>query len=117
YGGDKSAAERAKPIYAELEKLNPSVAEVLHRSNTKQAEEFIKSLPKMHTGGKTLSYGAVYMKPGELVFPPDLSIKLEGLIAALYHRPINQTSTITDNRKDVRIDTLLNIENNYMEDE
>lgn len=71
----------------------------------------------MHTGGKTLSYGAVYMKPGELVFPPDLSIKLEGLIAALYHRPINQTSTITDNRKDVRIDTLLNIENNYMEDE
>lgn len=117
YGGDKSAAERAKPIYAELEKLNPSVAEALHRSNTKQAEEFIKSLPRMHTGGKTLSYGAVYMKPGELVFPPDLSIKLEGLIAALYHRPINQTSTITDNRKDVRIDTLLNIENNYMEDE
>lgn len=117
YGGDKSAAERAKPIYAELEKLNPYVAEVLHRSNTKQAEEFIKSLPRMHTGGKTLSYGAVYMKPGELVFPPDLSIKLEGLIKALYHRPINQTSTITDNRKDVRIDTLLNIENNYMEDE
>lgn len=118
YGGDKSAAQRAIPIYDELTKLNPRVADVLHRSNTAQAEEFIKTLPKMHSGGKTLSYGAVYMKPGELVFPPDLSIKLESLISALYHRPISQThSTFTDNRKDLHIGNLLNIENNYMEDE
>ena len=39
--------------------------------------------PKFHTGAKTLSYGIAEFKPGELVFPPNLSEKLESLIAVL----------------------------------
>lgn len=118
YGGDKSAAQRAVPIYDELTKLNPRVADMLHRSNYKAAKEYIASLPKAHTGAQVLTYGAAYLKPGELVFPPDLSIKLESLIQALYRQPISQSSnSFTDNRKEIHIDRLLNIENNYIEDE
>lgn len=75
--------------------------------------------PQFHTGAKTLSYGVAEFMPGELVFPPDLSIKLEGLIAALYQRPISQStsSSFADNRKEIKFNNLLNIERNYMEDE
>lgn len=119
YGDDKSAAQRAVSIYDELTKLKPNVADSLHRMDYMQAQEYIKNLPKMHKGGKSLSYGAVEMMPGELTFPPDLSIKLEGLISALYQRPINNStsSSLTDNRKQIKIEKLLNIENNYMEDD
>ena len=99
YGGDKNAAQRALSYYAELEKLKPSVADYLHKSNYLDAKKYIDKLPKMHSGGKTLSYGAVYMKPGELVFPPDLSTKMEGLIAAIYQRPISQSSTSTTDKR------------------
>ncbi|MDR7856077.1 phage tail tape measure protein [Tissierella sp.] len=56
--------------------------------------------PEFHTGAKTLSYGMAMFKPGELVFPPDLSIKLEGLISALYQKPSGQSSVsnMTDRR-------------------
>lgn len=75
--------------------------------------------PKFHTGAKTLSYGLAMFKPGELVFPPDLSTRLESLIDVLYARPIQSTSSssLTDNRKEIKIDKLLNIERNYMEDD
>ena len=99
YGGDKNAAQRAIPLYDELEKLKSSVANKLHRSDYVTAKNFVDRLPKAHTGAKTLSYGAVYMKPGELIFPPDLSIKMESLIEALYARPTSQnSSSLTDSR-------------------
>jgi len=115
--GDLSAAQRAIEYYNKLERLKPSVAQQLHQMNYETAKEYIKNLPKAHTGGLTLSYGAVYMKPGELIFPPDLSEKLESLISVLYSKPIQQTSSLTDNRKSITIDKLLNIERNYIEDE
>lgn len=93
YGGDKNSHQRALPLYDELEKLKPNVADMLHHSNYMTAKEFVEGLPRAHTGAKTLSYGAVYMKPGELVFPPDLSMKLEDLIQVLYARPIQQSQT------------------------
>ena len=118
YGGDKRAAQRAIPLYDELEKLKSSVADKLHRSDYLTAKKYIDRLPRAHTGAKTLSYGAVYMKPGELIFPPDLSTKMESLIEALYARPTSQnSSSLTDNRKEFRFNSLLNIENNYMEDD
>lgn len=118
YGGDKSAAQRAIPLYDELTKLSPSIADMLHRSNYMTAKEFVERLPKAHTGAEVLTYGAAYLKPGELIFPPDLSMKLEDLIQVLYARPIQQSSqSLTDNRKEVKIEKLLNIERNYMEDE
>lgn len=118
YGGDKSASQRAISLYSELAKLSPTVADMLHRMDYMQAQEYVKSLPKMHKGGKSLSYGAVEMMPGELVFPPDLSTKLETLISVLYQRPISQSSSsLTDNRRETKIGTLLNVENMHMEDD
>jgi hypothetical protein len=73
--------------------------------------------PKFHEGAKTLSYGLAMFKPGELIFPPDLSQKLEDLISTLYSRPVQTQNSMIDNSKKVQIDTLLNIENNRMEDE
>lgn len=118
YQNDKSASKRADSIYDELSKLKPSVANDLHKMDYKTAQEYVRNLPKMHQGGKSLSYGAVEMMPGELVFPPDLSIKLEGLIGALYQRPISTNSnSSTDNRRQVNIENLVRVENMRMEDE
>ena len=117
-GGDKNAGERAKSVYSELSKLSPTVANMLHSMGYVSAKDYVYGLPKMHKGGKSLSYGAVEMMPGELTFPPDLSIKLESLIGALYRNPgQNNSKSLTDNRKEVIIDKLVNIERNYMEDE
>lgn len=119
HANDIAAHQRALPIYAELEKLSPHVANMLHQNNYVASKKYIDSLPKFHTGAKTLSYGMAMYKPGELIFPPGLSTKLEGLIAVLNQRPISQSTShlLTDNRKEVRIDRLLNIEQNYMEDD
>ena len=117
-GGDKSAGDRAKSVYDELQKLNPTVANMLHSMGYVSAKDYVDGLPKMHNGGKSLSYGAVEMMPGELTFPPDLSVKLENLIRVLYRNPMGgSSSSLTDNRKEVKIDKLVNIERNYMEDE
>jgi TP901 family phage tail tape measure protein len=86
---------------------------------SKVIEEYNKLLPTMHEGGETLSYGAVYMKPGELVFDPNLSLQLKGLLNFLKGNNYQSNSTVSqnDNRKEVKINTLLKIEKNYMEDE
>jgi hypothetical protein len=89
--------------------------------NYEQAKEYLKTLPKSHEGSKVLSYGAAYLAPGELIFPPDLSKKLESLISALYARPVQQsqsnvTTSSVDNRK-IFNGPLLNVENMHMEDE
>lgn len=117
--GDTSAANSAKSVYKDLEGLSPKVADMLQNMNYISAKDYVAGLPKMHGGGKSLSYGAVEMMPGELTFPPDLSIKLESLIGALYQKPSGQSSSssLTDNRKEVNIDTLLKVENIYMEDD
>lgn len=72
--------------------------------------------PKFHTGAKTLSYGLAMFKPGELAFPPNLSTKLEDLISILKTTPISNKIT-ANNRPNINIDKLLNIEKNVMEDQ
>jgi uncharacterized spore protein YtfJ len=119
--GDKSAATKATSLYDELEELSSRVANNLHSMNYEQAKEYLKTLPKSHEGSKVLSYGAAYLAPGELIFPPDLSKKLESLISALYARPVQQsqsnvTTSSVDNRK-IFNGPLLNVENMHMEDE
>ena len=118
-GGDRGAADRAKSAYDKLNRLNSNVANMLHNLGYISAKDYVAGLPKMHKGGKSLSYGAVEMMPGELTFPPDLSTKLETLISVLYRNPVGNgnSSSLTDNRKEVRIGNLVNIERNYMEDE
>jgi hypothetical protein len=51
-------------------------------------------------------------KPGELVFPPNLSEKLENLIKALYTPSPAMAPT---NAKQIFVDKLLNIERNTMD--
>ncbi len=120
-GGDKSAAQRAVQYYNELEQLSPTVANALHSMSYEQAKSYVAKLPRSHEGSKVLTYGAAYLAPGELIFPPDLSKKLESLISALYARPVQQsqsnvTTSSVDNRK-IFNGPLLNVENMHMEDE
>ncbi|MPM72199.1 hypothetical protein SDC9_119172 [bioreactor metagenome] len=77
--------------------------------------------PKFHTGGETLSEGWAKVKPGEFFFPPDLSKDLKALFPVLsgLSGKVSKSSSSTsyDNRKEVKIDKLLNVENMHMEDE
>ena len=75
--------------------------------------------PKFHEGAKTLSYGIAMFKPGELIFPPGLSTKLEELISVLSTRPVTQVRTAMDEKKLVQnfYAPLFNSERTYFEDE
>ena len=119
--GDLSAAGRATNYYRQLESLNSSVADQLHKMNYQQASDYIESLPKLHGGGETLSYGMAYVKPGELWFPSDLSTDLKTLIAissGITGKTTSSSSTsTTDNRREINISNLLNVEHMHMEDE
>jgi len=88
--GNKSAAQSAIQYYNDLENMGTkglNIAEQLQSMDYLRAKDYLGTLPKAHTGAEVLSYGAAYLKPGELVFPPNLSVKLESLIQALYARP------------------------------
>ena len=111
--GNTYAHQQAKLYYKRLSDIAPSVAEQLQKMNYEQAKKYVKQL---HTGGRTLSYGIAEVMPGELVFPPDLSTRLDALIKALYQQPASSTSNISNTRQTV-INNLLNIERNYMEDD
>jgi len=73
--------------------------------------------PEFHTGAKTLSYGMAMFKPGELIFPPDLSEKMEALLSFLRITPSSQIDKSVDNSRSIQIRNLLNIESNHMSDE
>ncbi len=116
--GDMSAADKAVQYYNQLRNLGSTgqtVADYLNTANYESAKNYVNNLPKMHSGGKTLSYGAVYMKPGELTFPPDLSKGLERLFPLLSNLAKSGNMTY-DQKKEIKIDRLVNIENNRMED-
>ncbi|HHX62289.1 MAG TPA: hypothetical protein GX707_16490, partial [Epulopiscium sp.] len=93
-----------KPLYAELSKLNPTISDYLRNNDYIKAADYVKDLPKMHKGGKSLSYGAVEMMPGELTFPPDLSAGLERLFPLLSNLGrsnvrTENTSSVTNDRR------------------
>ncbi len=82
----------------------------------------IGEYPKFHTGGEVAEDGALVAKKGELIFPTDLSTDLRTIIAfaqngAFKGNSVSHSSSTTDNRRQIKIDKLLNIENNYMEDD
>lgn len=114
--GNEKAAQRANmeaiALRKQLARYNPSLAQQLEMSNYEQARRILMSLPRMHTGGKTLSYGAVYMKPGELVFPPNLSRQLEQLIGVVSNKDFSNT-TSNNNQKTttINIDSILKTDN------
>ena len=119
--GDTSAAQDAATYYDELSKLSPTVADQLHKMTYQQASDYVNSLPKLHGGGESLSFGMAYVKPGELWFPPSLSTDLKTLIAissGITGKVSTSTSTsTTDNRRETHIGNLVNIENAHFEDE
>ena len=120
-GNNPDAPSFTKPLYEQLSKLSPTVSDYLRNNDYIKAADYVKGLPKMHKGGKSLSYGAVYMKPGELTFPPDLSVGLERLFPLLSNlgkgNAITESTSSTDNRKSIKIENLLRIDNNHMEDD
>ncbi len=73
--------------------------------------------PKFHQGAKTLSYGMAMFKPGELVFPPDLSTKLESLISVLNIKPAQQLTNTTNDRRVILQGPLFNSERTVFEDD
>jgi hypothetical protein len=77
--------------------------------------------PKFHTGGQSLTAGWAQVLPGELFFPSSLSTDLKTLIAVssgITGKVAKGDSySTTDNRKEIKIGTLLNVENMPMEDE
>jgi hypothetical protein len=77
--------------------------------------------PKFHTGGESLTAGWAQILPGELVFPSSLSSDIKTLISVATGITGKSTESIThnttDNRREIKIDKLLNIENNRMEDD
>ena len=121
--GDASAAQKATQYYNQLRGLGgkgQTVADILNASNYEDAMRYVSNLPKFHDGGKVLSDGKLIAKKGEMILTPDLSLKMEGLLNFLRGSTIfNKTSTSNayDNRKEVKIDRLVNIERNVMEDE
>jgi DNA repair exonuclease SbcCD ATPase subunit len=116
--GNTFAHQQAKLYYRQLSDLSPSVAEQLQRMNYKQAQKYYEeNLSHLHSGGETLSYGAAYVKPGELVFPPDLSTIMLDLISFLKTSPIQSRGVTTDNNRQINLNgPLLNIEKSYFED-
>jgi len=83
-----------------------------------QAQNYLKTLPKLHSGGETLTYGMAYVKPGELWFPPDLSKDLRTLIAvASGITGRTGGDTYQTDRRVVIQGPLFNSEKTYFEDE
>jgi TP901 family phage tail tape measure protein len=77
--------------------------------------------PAFHSGGQSLTAGWAQVLPGEIFFPPDFSKDLKTLIAVSSgitgKVAKGDTYSTTDNRKEIKIGTLLNVENMPMEDE
>jgi hypothetical protein len=120
--GDKTAAAEATYIYDQLRILGSkgqSVADQLQKMGYAAAKKYVDSLPKAHTGAEVLSYGAAYLKPGELIFPPTLSADLKSMMIALQrggNKTIQENRSFSDSRKEVKIDKLVNIEKFIPED-
>jgi len=115
--GDTSAAQKATSYYSQLDSLSPTVSNQLHNMNYDQAKSYIDSLPKAHGGGETLSYGAVYMKPGELIFPPNLSGYMKDLISMAKSNSSPNQATQSNSRVVYINGPLFNSEKTVIEDE
>ncbi len=50
-----------------------------------------QGLPTSHTGSMVVGEGVASLIPGEIIFPPDLSVQLERLIGVLSTRPLPPT--------------------------
>lgn len=73
-------------------------------------------IPKAHTGALTMSYGIAELKPGELIFPPNLSKQLQTLIGVLSTNSLNKLSG-NNQTPAINIDTMFRSENTYLDDE
>lgn len=90
--------------------------------NYKYLPEDIKQLARdmkvglAHTGAMTMTPGIAELTPGELIFPPGLSMQLERLIGVLSARPL-QSGTLAEGRVNNFYAPLFNSERTYVEDE
>jgi hypothetical protein len=83
----------------------------------------IGNVPKSHKGSMVVGEGIASLTPGELVFPPDLSVQLQRLISTLSVRPLPATQLQTQPQQQWRgggveiRGNLLNVEKASFEDE
>jgi hypothetical protein len=59
--------------------------------SAKQSWYKSQGLPTSHTGSMVVGEGVASLIPGEIIFPPDLSVQLERLIGVLSTRPLPPT--------------------------
>lgn len=110
-------SDAALPYYANLEKdsYGKQYAEKLRKMGYQEAFALLKDMPIAHTGAKTIKEGAYWLAPGELVVRPDLTRALESFLTPFRGgNTAGTSSTSVDNRREIKIGNLLNIENNHM---
>lgn len=120
----KTIANEATVFYNQLSKIGEvdatkqigigwDIYRMLKSLGYEGAAAYVGTLPQAHTGAEVMSYGAAELRPGELVFPPDLSSKLQSLIGVL----TGQSQGVINQNKSINIENLLHIDKNYMEDD
>ena len=115
--GSTTAAGQATQYYNTLRNLGAtgkSVADQLTMADYPTAKDIVANLPRYHTGRLNGMEELAVLRKDEIVFPPELSRGLRALFPIISN--IGKNGDSYDNRKHIRIDKLVNIENNRMED-
>lgn len=118
HDGDLSAADRAVQYYEQLRSLGyngQSVASQLNAANYETAKDIVANLPRYHTGRFGGMEELAVLRKDEIVWPPELSRGMRALFPII--KNLGKNATSYDNRKEIKIEKLVNIENNYMEDD
>lgn len=120
HSGDKSASDRAIPYYDSLYGLGvkgSSVADQLKAADYESSKSIVADLPRYHKGRLNGMEEIAVLRKDEIVFPPELSRGLRALFPIISNIGKSGNSSSYDNRKEIKIEKLVNIENNYMEDD
>ncbi len=116
--GDLTAAGKATQYYNQLYSLGAtgkSVADQLTLADYSTAKDIVANLPRYHTGRLNGMEGLAVLRKDEIVFPPELSRGLRALFPIIAN--LGTRGDSYDNRKEIKINNLVNIENNRMEDD
>ena len=116
--GSTTAAGQATQYYNMLRNMGgkgSTVADQLAAADYPTAQSIVANLPRYHTGRLGGMEEVAVIRKDELIFPPELSRGIRALFPIISDIGRNN-KTSYDNRKQIKIDKLVNIENNRMED-
>lgn len=115
--GNHTAADQAKQYYRTLRNLGTKgsrIADQLDAADYHTAQNIVNNLPRYHTGRLNGMEEVAVIRKDELIFPPELSRGIRALFPVISN--LGKHGASYDNRKEIKIDKLVNIENNHMED-